>query len=492
MALLALTWAGILMWGLLIVSVMLLILGWRGRRLGDHPHCRKCEFNLTGLPDDKTSCPECGANLRHPRAKVSGQRVRRKWMMAIAPLLLLVVGGLIAYPRLDINYYQYAPDLLLVRMLGSDQAREEVVARISNGRLSNSLAIDAANQALSVQGDLSQTWSNSWGLIIEEAASAKLLSAEQMLRYAEQAGIFELKIRSRIQAGRNATSYAGCRINKRLGRNTLIHVKLRATQFTVNDRNVPLNQYHRDQLARWEWKVNGFSGGVDHLPVQTADASSDVLSMQLQVEPVYTIQTGNWTSTAYKGAARTLTATIEIVDHPTGNYTDPDTVPVEDRAANAWVWLREHPRSNQVNLCFGARQSDLLLMPKVWLRTDGPYVDATNWIISRSRGGAGGEYRLMMITINMERVRKHFPGATHVDLIARTNIQTAETEATNQDKPRWLGEWAFRNVPLGAEAQTVTIGYGSNVPKSLVPAEARNLTFEEAEQPPVAPTSDRH
>jgi len=34
--------------------------GLRGRRVGEHPYCKKCGFDLTGKPDASTRCAECG------------------------------------------------------------------------------------------------------------------------------------------------------------------------------------------------------------------------------------------------------------------------------------------------------------------------------------------------------------------------------------------------------------------------------------------------
>lgn len=45
-----------------LAALALLIRGWRGKRIDDHPLCRACGFDLSGNSDAK-SCPECGAAL---------------------------------------------------------------------------------------------------------------------------------------------------------------------------------------------------------------------------------------------------------------------------------------------------------------------------------------------------------------------------------------------------------------------------------------------
>jgi hypothetical protein len=74
-----------------LTGVVLMWLGIRGRRLGDHPFCRKCEFDLFGRPDDaERRCPECGADLSARRAVVTGARRRRPAIAACGAALLLL------------------------------------------------------------------------------------------------------------------------------------------------------------------------------------------------------------------------------------------------------------------------------------------------------------------------------------------------------------------------------------------------------------------
>src|SRR5262245_9621381 len=60
----------------LFLSLVALRHGLRGRRVGDHPHCRRCRFDLFGKPETSTQCPECGANLDEAHATVIGVRKR--------------------------------------------------------------------------------------------------------------------------------------------------------------------------------------------------------------------------------------------------------------------------------------------------------------------------------------------------------------------------------------------------------------------------------
>ena len=75
---------------MLAVSALLVLIGFRGRRVNDHPLCRHCGFDLFGKPSESTVCSECGADLGRRRATQVGQRRRRGRVLAVAvPVMLL-------------------------------------------------------------------------------------------------------------------------------------------------------------------------------------------------------------------------------------------------------------------------------------------------------------------------------------------------------------------------------------------------------------------
>lgn len=77
---------------------LLIRLARRGRRLDDHPTCRRCRFDLTGLPATSDRCPECGADLRARRAIVIGNRAPRLRLLVasvVAASVLLAIGAAI-------------------------------------------------------------------------------------------------------------------------------------------------------------------------------------------------------------------------------------------------------------------------------------------------------------------------------------------------------------------------------------------------------------
>ena len=62
---------------MLLAGAVLLVIGLRGRRVGDHPVCRRCGFDLFGNPA-AARCPECGADLGVSGAVRTGHLRRRR------------------------------------------------------------------------------------------------------------------------------------------------------------------------------------------------------------------------------------------------------------------------------------------------------------------------------------------------------------------------------------------------------------------------------
>lgn len=68
----------------------LLRAGFRGRFVGDHPHCRRCGFDLFGRRELNVVCNECGADLNAPRATGVGVRQRRAVPLVAGAFVLIV------------------------------------------------------------------------------------------------------------------------------------------------------------------------------------------------------------------------------------------------------------------------------------------------------------------------------------------------------------------------------------------------------------------
>jgi hypothetical protein len=132
----------------LVVTIILLICGigllWRGqwpKRAGLTPHCRGCNYILTGLAADR--CPECGQSLG-PRNTVLGERRRRPAMAAVGIFLLLIALGLCVAPFTtawqQIQWYHYRPTSWVFADLESAPTKTnawgELQRRLGDGSLS--------------------------------------------------------------------------------------------------------------------------------------------------------------------------------------------------------------------------------------------------------------------------------------------------------------------------------------------------------------------
>src|SRR3954466_13422186 len=78
--------------GFVFLGFFLLWQGLRGSYSDDHPHCRKCGYDLYGLASGSRLCPECGAELRR-RGAIRIGVPRRRWGLVVVAALC----GALAY-----------------------------------------------------------------------------------------------------------------------------------------------------------------------------------------------------------------------------------------------------------------------------------------------------------------------------------------------------------------------------------------------------------
>lgn len=88
-------------WLLLVGAVVLLIVAFRARHIGDEPRCRQCGYDLRGVVDQAQACPECGQSLDTPHAIRRGRRTRDwRWMGVAAGLFVVGLVGVMLSARL--------------------------------------------------------------------------------------------------------------------------------------------------------------------------------------------------------------------------------------------------------------------------------------------------------------------------------------------------------------------------------------------------------
>jgi len=152
----------------LVLGMYLVVHGWRGRRHGGEPRCRKCDYNLTLL--DSEQCPECGTKLGR-RTIAHGAR-RRSWVLVACGTMLLMLGLLSSQSTLlELGARRHAlfPLRMLVdRAAGGDQrSMFEVERRIKKYELSEAQGHRLADRALGWVGskpDVHDPW---WRRLID-------------------------------------------------------------------------------------------------------------------------------------------------------------------------------------------------------------------------------------------------------------------------------------------------------------------------------------
>jgi hypothetical protein len=195
----------------LLLGTFFLWLGLRGRRVDDHPICRKCGFDLFGRPEGSDLCAECGADLTRPRAIRDGRRARRRGLVAMGVLLLavaLTVGGGVGYATLAAaDAQKLKPTWWLVREIDSGDpavaiaAAKQLSARVTGGKLAQRYIDDAADRLLDIQGNPQAKWDAAFGDFLEDARLAGKLGDQRFHLYAQQAPAFQLVVRPRINRG---------------------------------------------------------------------------------------------------------------------------------------------------------------------------------------------------------------------------------------------------------------------------------------------------
>ena len=208
----SLTW-----WALWLIAggcgtVVLIVLGlWLGgrlrRRVGDEPHCRKCNYVLVG--NDSGRCPECGHHIDGDADVVKGHRATSpaRWIAAV--FVLLAGLGVLTWSSYEAMqktpWYELAPlSYIETQLLTGDlRAGDELLRRQKAGDLNDDEVAELVDVILARQADPAGTWLPHMGLFIERLALAEspALGTEQWHRYLEQIDGIRMKFRDPMAAG---------------------------------------------------------------------------------------------------------------------------------------------------------------------------------------------------------------------------------------------------------------------------------------------------
>lgn len=229
----------------LLLGLVLIVLGWRGRRVGDHPACRKCGFDLSGLAVGNGPCPECGRTLDTPRATARGTRRRRPALAALGAVLLVpAVLVLVLTQAQGPGLHRFKPLALILfeaRHAGPNLAGElgaELLQRYADGKIAGSELDRVVRSLLDVQAVPTTSWDDAYGDLLETVG----ISPDQYERYSRQ--MVRLTIRARERVARSAPIPVGIVITEiRSGSNTNIELRLVLREPTINGQPASLRRH---------------------------------------------------------------------------------------------------------------------------------------------------------------------------------------------------------------------------------------------------------
>jgi len=199
----------------LIVSILITSLAWRGRVSERGVFCRRCRFDLQGtdLEHEQPNCPECGSDVGDASAQRETLRAKSKpWLVAGALLMLLGLSGLyISFFVKNSTIYTYMPDRIVLSLAerGTDEAIDETIRRLSTpGEFSDVQRERLYDHALLVQEDRTLTWDLRWGQVLLDAISTQTLNDKQLSAFVTNGYRYEVILRDRIRQGDETTPWA--------------------------------------------------------------------------------------------------------------------------------------------------------------------------------------------------------------------------------------------------------------------------------------------
>jgi hypothetical protein len=201
----------------ILIIVVLAVLGGRlvyvgrKRRVGDAPHCRKCNYLLHGLASER--CPECGSALSSDDI-IYGEPVRQWKSFLFGWLALLLLGTLIitwATSELQsVDWYHYKLTHFVLRDLNSGNATDpqrawtELMRRDADKSLSANARDAMARFALARQLNPTQPY-NSLDIDTVNYLGARCLlkdlPPDQLNQFFEQSVKSQLVVRPKAIAG---------------------------------------------------------------------------------------------------------------------------------------------------------------------------------------------------------------------------------------------------------------------------------------------------
>ena len=472
--------------GMLIAGLLLLIRGWRGRKVGDHPHCRGCEFDLYGLPPDAASCPECGQNIATPQATLRGAKQRGRKMIAIG-LVLLIFGGLsggftIWWSTSQASIYAHLPSECLIWLVDDPDAREELIVRLGKNELSPSTISHLIDLAWNAQTDQTQPWDTRWSKILELAHSggyasdAQIQQIERSVQQSAEGITLALMVRPKVQLGRTPQGFLWLKTDQqKLGPFSTVDCIITLNELSVDSQVMQLSPstvFAIKPNVTAVCPVTLLLAAVgQHLgPVPIEAEATIMLLPRINGRAMLARPT--------KIATQRLKVEVLVMNEPTGQYIREDPTATNE-SHSPGVWIIQD--IGYERLLVSGPSNNLgweYYTYSYWLRVDGV-------VVRLSQCPCTVSFPAQYSCFDIQKILKTYPAIKDkpsADLIVRPDIDSAETRVDMP--PVRLREWVFEDIPLNAAP--VKTRFDDTISKlpTLAPVRTRVLTLEEAQQPP--------
>lgn len=327
--------------GLGLLGTALLIKGLRGRRQGNLPHCRRCDYPISEADtlasftkDDLGSspkCPECGLSLRNEDAIRQGERKRRP-AMALFGLLILILavpaavvsaGGLLSGSR----FVKQSPFVLLQWQLrnSGQQSVEQALNELGGRNLNNALTPDQQRACLEALVGVFARPDINWTATCQQAfaafeQAAGPLSNEQRSQLARAVGVtINVSHRDRAHPGAETPVEIDVIATKQPPVDMAMTVRVQRVRLGGNEQLIPNGGTMRFQLSP---KQQGVLAS-DFITTHTLHGDLGEQALDVEVEAVLStsFESGELhrTSVPYSGRIRLIDpseATIEERTEP--------------------------------------------------------------------------------------------------------------------------------------------------------------------------------
>ncbi|QQE12951.1 hypothetical protein JD969_05690 [Planctomycetota bacterium] len=179
--------------------------GWRGKKVDDHPVCRKCRYDLIGVCSGELdalwgqACSECGKWLHNEKDIRIGNRQRSKFKVVLGlisfVICLSIIGGAGYSITRNVGFKTFLPTWYLkleanypALLRYGDSSLNVLCYRIQYDLLSKEQISDLVDDAIDAIDGPARLWvvngnDASWGDVFIEAAVMGKVSVEQTEKY---------------------------------------------------------------------------------------------------------------------------------------------------------------------------------------------------------------------------------------------------------------------------------------------------------------------